>query len=177
MEAPSTIDTERLHLRKPQLSDAEWIFRDYATDPEVTRFLLWNPHASIEDTRHFLHFCHEVWRLQQAFPYVIESKETGKGIGMIEVRIDGHRAELGYVLAKQHWGHGFATEAARALVAWAYAQPQIKRIWAHCDTENDASAHVLEEAGLEREGLLRRRVILPNLGDEPRDVYSYAKVK
>jgi [ribosomal protein S5]-alanine N-acetyltransferase len=57
------------------------------------------------------------------------------------------------------------------------AAPSVWRVQAYCDPENGASARVLEKAGLVREGLLRRYIVTPNLGDEPRDVYVYALVR
>ena len=86
-------------------------------------------------------------------------------------------ADLGYGLARQHWGHGYATEAVQAVVRWALSQEQFYRVWATCDVENLASARVLEKAGMQREGILRRFIIHPNISSEPRDCYCYAVVK
>ena len=175
INAPRTIDTPRLHLRRPVLKDSAWIFEQYATDPEVTRHLLWNPHDSIEDTREFLGRCHEAWRDGTGFPYVIEWKETGAGVGMIDLRLDGHRGELGYVLARPWWGRGIMTEAVRAMTAWASKQRAIQRLFAHCHIENIASAHVLNNAGFTLEGTLYNYQIFPNLGEDAQDVFSFVK--
>jgi RimJ/RimL family protein N-acetyltransferase len=88
-----------------------------------------------------------------------------------------HTADVGYLLDRHHWGNGYATEAARAVVAWAFSVPAIRRVWATCDTANVASARVLEKAGLEREGTLRQAIVRPNLGNEPRDAFIYARVR
>ena len=85
--------------------------------------------------------------------------------------------QFGYCLARDAWGRGFATEAATAFVAQAAVRPDLWRIQAYCDTENNASARVLEKAGLKLEGTLRRYLVLPNLGPDPRDVFMYAKVR
>ena len=69
------------------------------------------------------------------------------------------------------------TEATRALVHWLLEQPSVYRIEALCDIENVASQRVLEKVGLEREGILRRWMVLPNLSETPRDMYIYGKVK
>ena len=63
------------------------------------------------------------------------------------------------------------------MIDWALEQPEIFRIQAVCDVENIGSARVMEKAGMEREGTLRRYVLHPNISDEPRDVYMYAIVK
>jgi RimJ/RimL family protein N-acetyltransferase len=85
--------------------------------------------------------------------------------------------QFGYCLTRDAWGHGYATEAARAFVAAAFQVPGIWRIQAFCDVENTASARVLEKIGLEREGTLRRYMVLPNMGDAPRDAHCYAKIR
>jgi RimJ/RimL family protein N-acetyltransferase len=85
--------------------------------------------------------------------------------------------DLGYVLERASWGKGYMTEAVRFLVDWAVSQPSIYRVWATCDVTNLASAHVLEKVGMQREGVLRRWIMHPNLSEEPRDCYCYALVK
>jgi ribosomal-protein-alanine N-acetyltransferase len=174
---PPHLETERLLLRKPRLDDAQTLFGSYTQDPEVTRYLAWRPHSSIQETRAFLERCQTVWATSEAYPFVIERIGNGEVLGMIEMRIHGHMAGLGFVLAKQHWGQGIMTEAVLALVEWALAQPGLYRVFAFCDTENIGSARVMEKAGMQREGRLRRYFVHPNLGDVPRDVYMYARVK
>ncbi len=66
------------------------------------------------------------------------------------------------------------TEAVKAIVDWVLKQESIHRVWAFCDVENLASARVLEKVGMQREGVLRRWMIHPNVSDEPRDCYCYA---
>lgn len=69
------------------------------------------------------------------------------------------------------------TEAARAVIAWLTRLPSIYRVWAICDTENLASAKVLEKVGLLREGTLRCATMRPNLSSRPRDSFIFAKVR
>ena len=69
------------------------------------------------------------------------------------------------------------TEAVKALVTWALQRPEIYRVWAVCDIDNKASARVMEKAGMQREGILRRWSIHPNVSNEPRDSYCYAILK
>ena len=177
MNPPESIETLRLRLRKPVMEDASLIFERYAKDPDVTRYLTWRPHESVERTESFLKRCLSVWEDGSGFPYVIALKEDGQLIGTIEIRIDRYRAEIGFALAKRNWGNGYMTEAAQAIVDWALRQDGIFRVWAFCDLENRASACVLEKVGMQREGILRRWAIHPNLSEEPRDSYVYAKVR
>ena len=177
MKPPEHIETERLVLRVPSVADAEAIFNSYAQNVEVTRYLVWRPHKHIQETEDFLANCAAAWKKDTQFPYIVTVKETGAVAGMIEIRINNFKADVGYVFSPQFWGKGIATEALRSLVEWALRQNSIYRIWALCDVDNRASARVLEKAGMQREGLLRRQIIHPNISDEPRDCYCYAIAK
>src|SRR3954466_2085133 len=103
---PDSVETSRLRLRRPVPADAERIFQAYAQDREVTRYLVWVPHTSVETTKKFIAFCQDRWATSAAFPYVITRKEDDDLLGMIEIRPNGHRAEFGYVLARSCWGNG-----------------------------------------------------------------------
>jgi RimJ/RimL family protein N-acetyltransferase len=174
--APVSIQTARLLLRRNVPDDAKPIFDTYARDPEVTRFMTWQPHRSLEDTRGYLDYCDRVWAARTAFPWAVVRREDGTLIGGVEARVEGHRVEFGYVIARAAWGRGYATEAARTVVALALAAPAIQRVWAYVDCANAASARVLEKAGLTREGCLRKWYVPSGFG-VPRDAWSYAVVK
>ena len=174
---PKSLKTERLRLRKVKPSDADAIFRQYAQDSEVAKYVSWRAHSDIEETREYVRMCLLAWDTGKAFHWVIERNEDKQVIGMIIARDGGEKWELGYVLARAHWGRGYMTEALKALIAWALKQRDIYRIWAVCDVDNIASARVMEKAGMQREGTLRRWSVHPNLSPEPRDSYCYAIVK
>lgn len=159
------------------MGDATSIFEQYAQDPDVTRYLIWRPHKRIEETRDFLRRCISFWKSGVAFPWVLIQKKDNRLVGMVEIRVDGHRVELGYVLARPYWGNGYMAEAVRAIIDWVLSRDELYRVWAVCDVENRASARVLEKVGMQREGLLRRWGIHPCRGDEPRDCYCYAITK
>jgi ribosomal-protein-alanine N-acetyltransferase len=171
----SVITTRRLVLRLPVLADAEAIFASYGQDPEVTRYLIWQPHTSLEDTRTFVRGCIAAWDEGVRFPWVILRASDGQLLGMLDARIDdGFKVSVGYVLAREHWGNGYVPEALQAVIDLFWRRPDVFRIWAICDVENPASARVLEKVGMTREGTLRRYVRHPNVSDEPRDAYCYA---
>jgi RimJ/RimL family protein N-acetyltransferase len=129
-----------------------------------------------ESIAHAKH-CEEAWEAGRSFAWVLEDLGSGAPLGSIAARPSGHRVALGYLLARDAWGHGFMTEAVRALADWWLEQPAIFRVWAVCDVENRASARVLERAGFELEGTLRRWMRHPNVSDEPRDALCYARVR
>jgi len=97
--------------------------------------------------------------------------------GMLEARVKQHAVDIGYVLSPRLWRKGLMSEAVAGLVAWAMDQREIYRVWAVCDSENAASARLLESVGMQFEGRLRRWLVHPNMGDSPRDCLCYAIVK
>jgi RimJ/RimL family protein N-acetyltransferase len=175
--APERLETARLVLRRPVAADAEAIFARYSSDPEVTRFLSWPRHASPDDTRAFLAFAESQWDRWPAGPYLVESRVDGSLLGGTGFTFETpHRAVTGYVLAKDAWGRGYATEALLAIVDAAPALG-VRRLEALCHPEHRASWRVLDKCGFAREGTLRRYAEFPNLAPgEPSDVLCYARV-
>lgn len=176
MKPPETIKTKRLILRKLLPEDADAIFVAYAQDREVTKYLLWRPHAAVGETREFVKSRIAAWQDESEFTWAI-CLSDGSLIGGIALRVICFKTDLGYVLARPYWGKGYMPEALRALVDWALGQPEIIRIWAVCDVENSASARVMEKVGMKKEGILRRWMIHPQMGDKPRDCLCYSVVK
>lgn len=178
LRPPETFTTARLTARRPRPEDAPAVFAAYASDPEATRYLAWKPYAAVEPLAEFLRGRQGGWEAGDGhYAYLLCPRGTDTPIGSIGVFIDGPKAMFGYVLGRAYWGRGYAAEALTYLVDWVAAEPRLRRAWAYCAAENHSSARVMEKAGLEREGLLRRWQVFPNLGPEPRDCLFYAKVK
>ncbi|WP_406720728.1 GNAT family N-acetyltransferase [Thioclava litoralis] len=174
---PAEFETARYHLRRVEVNDAKVIFDSYATDADVTRFLGWKPHRNIADTSAFLERAAAEWIRGNGFPIVAFDRKNGDFIGMFHPKLIGHRVNYGYVLQKAAWGKGCATEVMRWLLEHALAHPEIHRAEAFCDVEHPASARVMEKAGMEREGILRRYFRHPNISEAPRDCVIYSKVR
>ena len=163
VEAPETIQTERLLLLKPRGEDAQEIFERYSGDAEVTRYLGWPMHKSVEDTQVFLEWSDAEWKRWPAGPYLIRSLADGRLLGGTGLAFEvAFRASTGFVLAKDAWGQGFATEALLAMQQLA-TDIGIRRLYALCHPQHRASARVLEKGGFEFEGTFRRVVEFPNL--------------
>ncbi|MBD2022229.1 GNAT family N-acetyltransferase [Leptolyngbya sp. FACHB-36] len=175
-QAPDLLITNRLILRRPSLADAAAIF-EFACDPVVTRYMDWHTHTGIHDAVEFLEGCAPRWESGDEFCWAITAKPEDHAIGTIACRVEGHMADFGYVLNRRYWGQGYATEAVSTVVSWVMSLPEIYRVWATCDTENVASARVLEKTGLLCEGTLRCAMIRPNLSSAPRDTFIFAKVR
>ncbi len=163
MKAPLQIQTPRLILSCPDADDAEEIFERYANDPDVTRWVGWPRHESVADTRAFLTFSAQEWERWPAGPYLIRSRADDRLLGSSGLGFEsGERAVTGYVLAKDAWGHGYATEALMAIVGLA-PTIGVKRLHALCHPEHRASWRVLEKCGFVRDDSCSRRVEFPNL--------------
>jgi ribosomal-protein-alanine N-acetyltransferase len=158
-----TLVTPRLVLRPLTLGDAAAIFA-YASDAEVARFTLWDPHQSVADARAYLQ--------DYVFPRYAERELDGFGItlaggldtvigtlGCFRAGNGGRTLELAYALARPFWGRGLVVEAARAVTGHAFATlPAVQRIQAHCKAENTGSARVMEKLGMRYEGTARAAV-------------------
>jgi ribosomal-protein-alanine N-acetyltransferase len=176
MQPPLHIETERLTLRLPRVTDADAIFTRYASDPEVPRYMTWAPHQSPSETVAFLERSLQSADTGQRWPWVItERGGNDQAIGMFTLAQDNSFCvHFGYVLARTHWGQGLIVEAASAILEWVQQQPEIYRCYAVCDVENRASARVLEKLKLRYEGILRRAILHPNARREPSDVHMFS---
>jgi len=143
----------------------------------VLRYLSWGPN-DLNATREFLARVaeHATRSPRQAFELAIVRREDDELIGGLRLSHQSalqRDASVGYLLRRDAWGVGYATEATRALVDYGFGTLGVHRIWATCDVDNVASARVLEKTGMRREGILRSH--MPH-GDGWRDSYLYALV-
>ena len=174
---PDKFETARILLQPVRAGDDDAIFNTYAQDEAVVRYLIWRPHRNVSETRAYIERCiatpPEVERT-----YMVVGREDNHIRGAFALRQRApHRLDCGYVLASQWQRQGLMTEILTEVVRWALQQPSLFRIGAVCDVENIGSARVLEKCGFIREGLLRRWLVHPNISHEPRDCYSYARVR
>ncbi|WP_066039869.1 GNAT family N-acetyltransferase [Herbiconiux solani] len=149
------VATERLDLRPHRLGDLDDLLRFHG-DPEVVRYIPW-PVRTREQTVTALEARTRqgsVFEPGQWLVLAMVERETGRVIGEILLKYDDEtdaRAELGYAMARDREGHGFATEAARAMLELAFDRFGLNRVIARLDTRNDASARLLERLGMRRE--------------------------
>ena len=175
MNAPTTIQTERLLLRKPQAEDAAAIFERYAADSDVCRYLSWRMHRTIEDTAAFLEFSDSEWQRWPAGPYLIFSLSNGELLGSTGLQFEQPEcASTGYVLARDSWGKGLATEAVLAMRQTAQ-DLSVDRLYACVHPLHLPSRRVLEKSGFELEGKLQQWMEFPNLeAGVKQDVVCYS---
>jgi ribosomal-protein-alanine N-acetyltransferase len=154
----ATLTTSRLILRQLRASDAADVF-EYASDSEVTKFVRFVTHKSIKDTRAFLAASEKSRRKGATMVWAVTLKSSGKVIGscgFVAMAPAHSRAELGYAINRKYWDQGYATEAARALVAHGFRGLNLNRIEAHVSPQHIPSQRVLEKSGFTAEGILRQ---------------------
>jgi RimJ/RimL family protein N-acetyltransferase len=171
------LHTDRLVLRPPRAADAAALFH-LGSSPAVTKYVGWPRHTTPEDTLAFLQSSNADWKRWPAGPLVIESREDGSLLGTSGLSFETpYRASTGYVLVQSAWGKGIAAEALGAVAELA-DRLAVRRLYALCHVDHHASARVLDRAGFEREGILRRFLVFPNLGTaEPQDVFCYSRTR
>jgi len=173
----SLYQTPRLTLRPPRREDTAELFERIASNPEVTRWVGWPRHTTLADTEAFLSFAEAEWAKWPVGPLLITSQKDAAVMGSTGLAFEtSYRASTGFVLARDAWGAGFASEALAAVVNIA-AAVSVRRLYALCHVRHEKSVRVLERCAFVREGVLHKHTIFPNLGlPEPQDVYCYAQL-
>jgi RimJ/RimL family protein N-acetyltransferase len=162
MQAPSAdheITTQRLALRLVREEDLPSLLEMNADDA-VTRFLPYESWRGMEDAREWLGRAVARLAAGEAWQFVIVQRASGRVIGsclLFHFDLPNGRAELGYLLGREHWGAGYMQEAAAALIDFAFGTVGLRRLEAQIDPRNEASARLLERVGFVKEGHLRQR--------------------
>ena len=172
--SPVKIEADRVLIR--ELSESDWVrIQEYASDEKVVRYETWGPNSE-NQTKEFLSSAIKASQEspRQVFELAVILRDTDALIGTCGIRIQdktNRAGDIGYTLRKDHWGQGLGTEVAQALIQFGFSQLKLHRIWATCHVNNKASARVLEKAGMQREGMLRKNILQRG---EWRDSYLYA---
>ena len=156
------IETERLILRDFVPNDWHRVL-EYQTDPLYLRYYEWTvedrtPESVQEFVGWFLNNEKEVPRIR--FQLAVTLKSNNQLIGNCGFRMDKANAlegDVGYELDPKYWNHGYATEAAHAMVDFGFTAFNVHRVWSWCIADNVGSAHVLEKLGMKLEGCLREK--------------------
>ena len=152
-----TIETKRLTLRRLELSDAEMMFKNWTGDDNVTRFLRWDAHNTIDDTKNMIQQWMDSYHEDSTYYWGIHLK-TGEMIGSTGITITSEydaQGSLGYKLGSLWWNHGYSSEAAGAVLDYMFFNTDIERIDAFSSVQNPASEKVMEKIGMHYEGLLQ----------------------
>ena len=152
------LETDRLVLRRFTMDDAEAMLRNWANDPDVTKYLTWQPHGDIAVTRGVLAEWIAAYEQPESYSWAIEIKYSGELIGSTSVvrhQDDIHMVQIGYCIGKAWWRKGYMSEALTRLVRFFFEEVGVNRIEARHDPRNPNSGKVMQKAGLVFEGTLR----------------------
>jgi len=152
-----TLTTPRLTLRRFYETDAEQMYENWAKDPQVTRFLTWDPHESPAGTRQLLTEWCTNYEQPDYYNWVILLE--GQAVGNISVvrSSDAHeQMELGYCLGHAFWNRGIMTEAVQAVTDFLFEQVGAHRLEIWHATGNPASGKVAQKCGFTFEGVRRQ---------------------
>ena len=173
---PVTIEGKRLVLRELADADAPAV-HCWTGDHDVVAFVPLGPLDHAGAVTYVAQIVTEAQRIPRlGYTFVIERRADHLALGTVSVEVDSfehRRAEIGYILRRDAWGQGFATEAAMLVRDFAFEQMGVHRLWAVCDPENPASAAVLCKIGMRREGVLRDDLVVRGVR---RDSVLYAMV-
>lgn len=155
------IETDRLILRRFELSDAHNMFDNYCGNDKVTEYLSWSAHKNVEDTKSYLlNFVLPKYDEENTYRWAIVWKANNEVIGCIDVcsSSDGsRRAELGWVIGDAYWGKGIMPEAAESVVKYLFSVGY-ERIQAVHHSANLKSGRVMQKIGMQYEGILKKYV-------------------
>ena len=160
---PLSIETARLRLREFVPDDWRAV-QAYQSDPRHLRYYEWTERSET-DVRAFVQMFldYQTESPRRRFQMALTLKSSGELIGNCGIRINNpemREANIGYEVDSRYWGNGYATEAARAILAFGFDTLRMHRIWAWCVAANSASARVLERIGMTLEGREREKELI-----------------
>ena len=172
------IETDRLLLRRLAIGDANEVFREWASYDSVVKYLTWEKHSSISETKTFLLGVIAGYGQPDKYVWGIQLKDEGILIGSISMEIEAgnsRTARAGYCLGERFWNCGFATEALRAVMDYMFYDVNINRIEAFHSVHNPASGRVMQKAGMFKEGACRQKYMAGGGEFQDADIYGLVK--
>ena len=153
------LETPRLILRKFTMDDTQAMYENWASDPEVTKYLTWPTHENAGISEMVLRDWCSHYPEPDFYQWAIVPKALGEPIGsisVVKIHEDAQWVELGYCIGRKWWRGGYTSEALKALVAFFFEEVGAGRIQALHDPRNPNSGAVMRKCGLISEGTLRQ---------------------
>jgi len=168
-----TLETERLFLKKISSAYFDDV-HEYRSDPEVSKYLLWNPHKDRETTLNYLSYLDELYSKGKFYDFGICLKANDKMIGTVgftTINLRNITASVGYVLNSKFWGMGIAKEALEKIIEFGFNTLGFTKLFAKFATENTRSRRVLEKCGFKHFGY-EKKLLLIKEKMEKIEIYS-----
>lgn len=153
------LETERLILRRFEITDADDMFENYASSDNVTKYMTWETHSNIDVTREYLQSLTKSYSDGKVFDWAIKLKNENKVIGSIGAKKPDEslsKIEIGYCIGEKWWNRGIVTEALKEVIRFLFEEVGVNRIEAYHDVRNPASGRVMQKCGMKFEGVLRQ---------------------
>lgn len=153
------IETDRLILRRYKIEDADAMYKNWASDSEVTKFLTWQPHPSVDVSRSIIEGWLKKYSDEKYYQWAIVLKDNGNepigGISVAHMNEDISMVHIGYCLGRAWWRRGIMSEALKAVTDFMFDTVEVNRVEARHDPRNPNSGKVMKKCGMKYEGTLR----------------------
>jgi len=144
------LETERLTLRRFKEEDIPAVFKNWAGNPDVTKYLLWEYHKTEKETARFLKEYIRQYHKKNFYVWAVERKQDGEVIGTVDATVFKKKAEIGYCFGESFWNNGYAYESLTAMVEFLKTEVGCEIFTAVCAIQNTASVKLLEKIGMRR---------------------------
>ena len=144
------IRTERLMLRRFRMEDAEEVYKNYGSDPEVGKYIAYRPCKTIESSIAFVSI-HEIQYLEvpDFYGWAVDlNGEVVGSVGLFHINKEEGSCEIGMSLGSKWWNNGYMTEAVSALIKFAFEEMEAKRVYGSHHIDNKASGRVMQKCGM-----------------------------
>lgn len=158
------LETERLILRRFTIEDSEGMFNNWASDPNVNKYLAWPLHKNVDETKEIINKWISKYE-SGSYNWIVETKDTHEVIGSIceEGKSIKHKTiALGYCFGSKYWNKGYASEVLRRVIEYLLTEQDFYLVEANHRSSNPASGRVMQKAGMKYDGTLRERKINPD---------------
>lgn len=153
------IETDRLILRRYVIEDADAMYKNWASDSDVTKFLTWQPHSSVEVSRSIIVDWLKEYSDEKYYQWAIVLKDNGNepigGISVVHMNEDISMVHIGYCLGRAWWRRGIMSEALKAVMDFMFDTVEVNRVESRHDPMNPNSGKVMQKCGMKYEGTLR----------------------
>ncbi len=169
------LETKRLMMRQFKVDDASEMYHNYSSNPNVTKFLSWKHHKSIEETKLLLELWVKQYSLKGYYQWAIVLKETNEIIGAISfvhIWSELNKIEVGYCLGEEYWNNGYMSEALKRIIDFCFDDLEVQEVLAKHIVDNVASGKVMKKCGMKFIGIEKEGNVNNNLETVPCACYS-----